>query len=186
MRLLAPILLLGGLLCGCSDPLTRFAPPETKNKKKGPAEAPPPPSNCHLVAPDFLIAKEFGMGGFHRENPSPGARFLFDCEWRVDHVEPGEARRQVTYQAACGGEARVVRRIHGKERPGDVKAAVRVGFGGVAFVGAGLGRESIVRLLFESAAMPGCWVRVHAPGSVDGAVRLSRAIEKFLDSRPAG
>ncbi len=98
MRGVLPWLLLGFLLGACSDPLTSIGiKSKPKKAKKGPVEPPEPPANCHLIVPDIKISEMYGVGGFHREEPGPGRRFLFDCEWRVDTVEAGHARRQVVY-----------------------------------------------------------------------------------------
>ena len=54
---------------------------------------------------------------------------------------------------------------------------VRAGRGGEVYLHEGLGGVRKIRLLFESAAREGCWVRIEAPGSVERAIRLARAIE---------
>jgi len=171
----------------CSDPVTPVSEKLRANQKKKapPPEPPPPPASCLLVLPGVNLASLYGLGGFHREQAAPGDRYYFTCEWRVHTTEGTAPRRDIVYQAACGDEVRRMKHMVGKKRVGDSEATIRAGMGGRAFFGEGLGREPTVRLLFESAAMPGCWVRIQAPGSVRTAARLARSIEAFLESRAA-
>jgi hypothetical protein len=53
----------------------------------------------------------------------------------------------------------------------------------MAWTGLGIATDPEVRLLFESAARPGCWVSIRAPGSVKLATRLARSIEEWMLSR---
>lgn len=173
------------LVGGCTDsmePVRAKFRPKKKRKDAAPKDTPPPPT-CHLLLPGLNLSDIYGLGAFHREKPAPGRRFLFDCEWRVDRA--GTARRTIVYQAACGDQARAFRRMHGRKGPADTEVTVRAGMGGVAQESHGLTGEATVRLLFESAAMPGCFVSIRAPGSAQLAARVARAIEESLVRRSA-
>ncbi len=166
---------------GGSDPVATVAPRKKHSKITRNNSGKPPPESCHAFLRSLSLSELYGVGAFHIQRTKPGPRFLFECEWRVD--VGAEVRRTVTYRVACGKQAELFKRFYGRPRAGDVESTLRVGAGGVAWTGPGLAGEPEVRLLVESAAIPGCVVSIRGPGSVKLATRLARAIEDWILTR---
>ncbi len=186
-RLLLLLLLVASLGGGCSDappvaPLMPAAPPapDAARPTRRPAPRPVPATCSHWLA-DLPIGGVFGQGSFHIEQPQPGGRLAFNCEWRAS-ASTGEApTRVVLFQGACGEAGRRLR-AHIWPR-GDEKGALErplVGLAAVATTPPRLSDEPQVRLAFESRVSPGCVVRVEAPGDLDRALRVGHAIERAL------
>jgi hypothetical protein len=183
VRLLVPLLSLLFGLSACSDPPGIKPLRRAKTSDAAPRRGPPEhPSSCLGWVPGLRLSHLVGSGTFTRDAPAPGARLLFDCEWRAE-PEPGTFSVGLVFKAACGDDGAALRRQYApagaSEDEGIVERHPHVGLAAVARQRT-LAGQPHTRLVFESLSRSGCAVVVDLSGDLHKAAQVARSIEGAL------
>ena len=183
VRVRAALLLLCLLLpSACSDPPGLKPIRRAKKADSGP---PARAASCLDWVPGVRLSHLVGGGTLSRDAPTPGARLLFDCEWRVE-AEPGTFSAGLIFKAACGDDGAALQRQYApagaSEEEGIVVRHPHVGLAAVARQRQHAGRPH-TRLVFESLARTGCVVLVDLSGDLHKAAQVARSIEGALGAQ---
>ncbi len=137
---------------------------------------------CAQWLPGFAPAEAVGAGDWHINEPKPGPRLLFNCEWRAKRGA-GDASSSMVLQGACGDAGEQLRQHYWPQPArGEALQSVGVGISSSVTESRRLGGRPLVRLAFETFDRPSCVVRVEATADLHVALAAARAIDAALVS----